>query len=110
MDKDRSIIKKIIEYIENIQDAQKRFGNDYKVFISDKDYYQSVCMCLLQIGELSHHLTTEFTMLHGDIPWKSIVGLRNQVVHGYGNLDTETIWATLIDDLPGLLEKCRAIL
>jgi uncharacterized protein with HEPN domain len=110
MDKDKGIITKIIEYTENIQNAQKRFGNDYDKFVSDRDYYNSVCMCLLQIGELSHHLTTGFTVTHNEIPWKSVVGLRNQVVHGYGSLDTETIWATVIEDIPVLYQKCKAII
>ena len=85
MDKDISIIKHILEHIESIFKTQKRFGSDIAVFISDRDYFNSVCMSLLQIGELSHHLTSEFIKTHADIPWKNIIGLRNVVVHGYGN-------------------------
>jgi uncharacterized protein with HEPN domain len=66
-------------------------------------------MSLLQIGELAHHLTIEFTNAHADIPWKNIIGLRNIVVHGYGQLGTETVWSTLTDDLPELCRKCKAI-
>jgi uncharacterized protein with HEPN domain len=110
MDKDIGIITHIIEHIENVYNAQKRFGDDYKVFITDKDYFNSVCMSLLQIGELAHHLTTEFITAHADIPWKNIIGLRNVVVHGYGQLDTETIWSTITDDIPELFQKCKAII
>jgi len=110
MDKDIEIIKRIIEYIENVRNTQKRFGNEYKIFISDKDYFNSICMSLLQIGELAHHLTTKFTAAHTDIPWKNIIGLRNVVVHGYGQLDMEMIWSTLTDDLPELYRKCKSIL
>jgi len=109
MDRDGRVIKHIIEHIENMLNTQKRFGNDIKIFIADKDYFNSVCMSLLQIGELAHHLTTEFTVKHSDIPWKSIIGLRNVVVHGYGQLDAETVWATLTDDIPELYQKCKAI-
>ena len=109
MDKDTGIIKHIIEHIENVRNAQKRFGNEYTIFVSDKDYFNSVCMSLLQIGELASHLTPEFTAAHADIPWRNIVGLRNVVVHGYGQLDTETVWSTLIDDLPELYRKCKII-
>jgi uncharacterized protein with HEPN domain len=110
MDKDKSIIKHILVHIENIFSAQKRFGNEISIFISDKDYFNSVCMSLLQIGELSHHLTTEFIKTHAEIPWKNIIGLRNVVVHGYGQIDTETIWATVISDIPDLDKKCLAII
>ena len=109
MDKNAGIISHIIEHIENIFNAQKRFGNEYKLFISDKDYFNSVCMSLLQIGELARHLTTDFTVKHSDIPWKNIVGLRNVVVHGYGQLDAEIVWATVTDDIPELYQKCKMI-
>jgi uncharacterized protein with HEPN domain len=109
MNKDIRIIKQIIEHTENVYNTQKRFGSEYKIFISDKDYFNSVCMSLLQIGELANHLTTEFTIVHADIPWKNIIGLRNVVVHGYGRLDREAVWSTLTDDLPELYRKCKAI-
>jgi uncharacterized protein with HEPN domain len=80
-----------------------------KTFYSDRDYFNSVCMSLLQIGELSHHLTTEFISAHKDIPWKNIVGIRNIAVHGYGNLDKEIVWATVTDNIPELLKKCKEI-
>jgi len=109
MDRDTGIVKHIIEHIENVLKAQKRFGNDIKIFVADKDYFNSICMSLLQIGELANHLSTEFTTKHSDIPWKSIIGLRNVVVHGYGQLDAETVWATLTDDIPKLYQQCKAI-
>ena len=110
MDKDINIIKHILEHIENIFKSQERFGGDISVFISDRDYFNSVCMSLLQIGELSHHLTSEFIKAHADIPWKNIIGLRNVVVHGYGQLDIETVWTTVIKDIPDLYQKCKLLL
>jgi uncharacterized protein with HEPN domain len=109
MDKDINIIKHILEHIENILKSQKRFGSDISIFISDRDYFNSVCMSLLQIGELSRHLTSEFIKAHADIPWKNIIGLRNVVVHGYGQLDIETVWTTVIGDIPDLYQKCKMI-
>jgi uncharacterized protein with HEPN domain len=109
MDKDRNIIVHIMEHVENIFSTQKRFSNEYSAFCADKDYFNSVCMSLLQIGELSHHLTIEFCKLYPDIPWKKIIGLRNVVVHGYDQLDTETVWATVIDDIPVLYQNCKKI-
>ena len=76
----------------------------------DKDYFNSACMSLLQIGELASHLTEEFAQTHADIPWRNIIGLRNVVVHGYGQLDSEIVWATIIDDIPELDLKCKKII
>jgi len=109
MDRNIKVIKNIIEHIENVFNAQNRFGNDYETFTSDRDYFNSACMSLLQIGELVRHLTAEFTAMHSNIPWKNIIGLRNIVVHGYGQLDTEVVWATITEDLPDLYQKCKAL-
>ena len=109
MNKNANLINHMIKHIENIFSAQERFGNDYQEFISDKDYFNSVCMSLLQIGELANHLTKDFTAIYTSIPWKSIIGLRNIVAHEYGQLDTETVWATITDDIPELYEKFKKI-
>ena len=110
MDKDIGIITHIIEHINNVFNAQNRFGDDFSKFVSDRDYFNSVCMSLLQIGELATHLTTEFRTIHSDIPWKNIIGLRNVVVHGYGQLDTEVVWATVSDDIPALYQQCKGLI
>ena len=67
-------------------------------------------MSLLQIGELANHLSDEFKKNNAGIPWRNIIGLRNVVVHGYGHLDADTVWATLQEDIPKLHEYCKRIL
>ena len=44
----------------DIWNTMQRFGNEKPVFELDMDYRNSVCMSLLQIGELTGHLTEEF--------------------------------------------------
>lgn len=39
-----------------------------------------------------------------EIPWNSIYGLRNRIVHDYGNVDLGIIYETLKYDIPQLLE------
>jgi uncharacterized protein with HEPN domain len=109
MDRDTTIIKHILEHIQDVIDAQNRFGKDFNVFKDDKVYFNAVCMSLLQIGELANHFSDEFTQRHGDIQWKAIIGMRNIVVHGYGSLVKERIWATVNEDIPVLFDKCKAI-
>jgi uncharacterized protein with HEPN domain len=67
MDRDRdvTIIKHVVEHAQDVIDAQNRFGNDFNVFKDDKVYFNAVCMSLLQIGELAHHLSDEFMQGHG---------------------------------------------
>ncbi|MDR2428771.1 MAG: DUF86 domain-containing protein [Candidatus Margulisbacteria bacterium] len=108
--KDTSLLKHIIKHCEAIVAAQKRFGDNFEVFKSDADYFNSVCMSLLQIGELANHLSAEFKTKHKMLPWPEIIGLRNVVVHGYGQLDAAIVWATLNEDVPKLRQYCAKLM
>ena len=44
-----------------------------------------------------------------EIPWNSIVGMRNRFAHGYNIMDDSKIWETVIVDIPILKEYCEAV-
>jgi len=35
---------------------------------------------------------------------------KNIVVHGYGQLDLETVWTTVVEDIPELYKQCKLII
>lgn len=107
--RDISILNHIIQHCDAIFSSVKRFG-DFSALTNDIDYFNSVCMSLLQIGELANHLSVEFQTTYTEVPWRNIIGLRNVVVHSYGHLDVNTVWATLQEDIPSLYRYCRSIL
>ena len=107
--RDASILRHIMNYCKDIRDSIERFGNDIEVFKSDTDYYYySVSMAMLQIGELSAKLTEGFRMETKDqMPWEIIRGMRNRFVHGYGEMDIETIWNTAATSIPEMFSFCE---
>ena len=40
------------------------------------------------------------------IQWKQIRGMRNIVVHAYGNIKLDYLWSTVITDIPALKQFC----
>lgn len=42
---------------------------------------------------------------HPQIPWRAATRLRNHIVHGYWDIDVETLVATAGDDLPGMITQ-----
>ena len=44
-----------------------------------------------------------------DILWKSIIGLRNVLVHDYGEILYERIWTICTNDLPELVRRLEAL-
>ena len=90
-ERDMSIIEKIHEYCTQIADTHERFNDSYEQFDSDFIYRNAICLCLLQIGELSGKLSNEFKEGNNDIPWRAIRGMRNMVAHEYGHIDIPTL-------------------
>lgn len=59
---------------------------------------------LLVIGEAAARLTAETTAGFSRIPFAKIVGMRNRVVHDYGQVDLDIIWETVVLHLPVVFE------
>ena len=105
-DRDKSILKRMLEYCNEIDEYVNRFGDDFEVFENDNAYKGACSLDILQIGELSGNLTEDFRNQTEEMPWKDIKGMRNIVAHGYGSLDTETTWNTIKEDIPTLKDFC----
>lgn len=107
MKKDIDILEHIRIYCEDIEETMKRFGKEKAVFDTDRDYRNSVCMSLLQIGELTGHLTDDFrNETKESIYWPAIKGMRNLFAHNYDAVDVGLVWETAISDIPILHEFC----
>jgi uncharacterized protein with HEPN domain len=55
------------------------------------------------VGEAAAHVPPEERVLHPDIPWPEIVGLRNRLIHGYDSVDFDILWQIVTEDLPQLI-------
>lgn len=107
--KNIDLLKHISRYCDEILQTHNTFGDNFENFRKNKDYFKSISMSLLQIGELANHLSNDLTKKHSDIPWAKIVGLRNIIVHGYGILETETIWEVSKENVTALQKRCIEI-
>ncbi|KGN37186.1 HepT-like ribonuclease domain-containing protein [Knoellia subterranea] len=69
--------------------------------------YDAVLRNLAVIGEAVKSLADDFKASHDEIPWASIAGLRNVVVHEYFRVNPDLIVDILDNHLP-LLEVAMA--
>jgi len=102
--RDFSIIKKIIKYCEEVNEAHSIFNHSFAEFKTNSVYRNSIALCILQIGELTNNLSDDFKNNHSQIPWKSIKGMRNIVAHKYGSIDIQILWETSETDIINLYE------
>jgi len=69
----------------------------------------SIVHLLEIIGEAANKVSPEFRRKYDKIPWKSIVGMRNRLIHGYYDINLDIVWKTVITDIPPLLEELKKI-
>jgi uncharacterized protein with HEPN domain len=100
-------LKKIVDYCNQIDATKARFGQSFKDLEEDSDYRNSAAMCILQIGELSTHLSPEFRKEHGGVPWQDIIGMRNIAAHHYGEFRLHYLWDTMNNDISSLRDYCN---
>ena len=70
----------------------------------------SVLFRLIQISENSGKLTQEFKDSHIEIPWQAIKGMRNKIVHEYGDVELSVVHQTITEDIPCICEKLENML
>lgn len=104
------VLLDIISYCNDIQEAAQRFGEDYAVFKQDSVYKNATALCVLQIGELTTHLTDDFKQTYTGIPWTQIKALCNLIAHNYGKIDDESLWETITNGIPKLKDYCSTII
>ena len=109
-DRNADVLRRIISYCHEIEEATGRFGKDYTVFAQDSVYRNATALCVMQIGELTTHLTNDFKQTYTGMPWTQIKALRNVVAHSYGKIDVESLWETITIDIPKLQYYCSDII
>lgn len=68
----------------------------------------SIMFRLIQISENADKLTDEFKK-QTSVPWRAVKGLRNRIVHEYGNVDLTVVYDTVTIDLPELYCELKGI-
>lgn len=69
----------------------------------------SMSFRLIQIQENAKKLTNAYKEKHNTIAWTDIAGLRNRIVHDYGNVDLDIIFSTLTEDIPWLITELEKL-
>ncbi len=104
--RDMIVLKKIIQYANEIETIIIRFELTRKTFEIDFVVRHAIAMCILQIGELVGKLSDEFKKENNAMPWRDIKAMRNIAAHNYGEIDIDLLWETAIGDIPTLKEYC----
>ena len=85
-------------------------GLNQEAFVADRRTYDATLRNIQLIGEAATHIPIWVREAHPEIPWRSIIGTRNQVAHGYLGMDDDVIWDIIQTDIPNLLPQLQRLL
>ncbi len=85
-------------------------GLSYEEFILREQTIDAVERNIEKIGEAAAAIPDDVRKRHPEVPWKSIVGLRNKVIHHYFAVDHEVVWQIVTKNIPATKGKIAEIL
>jgi uncharacterized protein with HEPN domain len=62
------------------------------------------------IGEAARGVPEDVRILAPEIPWSNIIGMRNILVHGYFDIDTDIVWNAATHDVPAIKPAVEKLL
>ena len=82
----------------------------YDDFLQDLKTQDAILRNIQVLGDAATNIPPEICLLHQDIDWKYIIGMRNLVTHRYFDVDMWILWTTITDDLPLLERQLKTII
>lgn len=105
---DNYFVRKILDDINFIIENTKELTKER--FEKDKILSRGLLFYLIQLTENSKRISEEFKRKNTLVPWNQIIGLRNRVVHDYGNVDVGVVYNTLLYDVPHLKDLFEKVI
>ncbi|PSO49826.1 MAG: hypothetical protein BRC33_05200 [Cyanobacteria bacterium SW_9_44_58] len=103
------------EYLHDIQEASRRIatytaGMTEQTFWEDSKTQDAVIRNLEIIGEATKNLTNEVRERYPEIPWKSMAGLRDRLIHNYFGVNLDIVWQIVVQELTKVSSQLEIIL
>ncbi|MFM7601810.1 MAG: DUF86 domain-containing protein [Pseudanabaena sp.] len=97
------------DFLQDILDAIAEIGVfvsgvSFDDFEANREKTLAVVKLLEVIGEAVKQIPNDRRDCYPDVPWKSIAGMKDVMVHEYWQIDVAVVWATVQRFLPSLKE------
>lgn len=113
----RGVILHILQKLEDAiillkeRTAMIHSVDDFVCSPSGMEKLDAACMLLIAIGESVKNLDKQsqgkLLPAYPSIPWKLVMGIRDVIAHHYFDVDADTIYQVISEDLDPLLEAIR---
>ena len=103
--------KRLFDMLTEAKRSQKfASGKSLEDLYNDDMLAYAIVRCLEIIGEAASTATEETRQLYPNLEWRKMIGMRNRIVHEYGNIDITIVWNTVEDIIPTLIDDLQQII
>lgn len=83
---------------------------EFATFEQDKRTVYAVVRAIEVVGEAAKNIPPSLKEQYPNIPWRSIAGMRDKVIHQYFGVDLQVLWDTVQQDIPPLRTAIAQVL
>lgn len=103
-----------LESIIDIEKAAQRIlrfasGIEKTDLIANEEKLSAILYQITIIGEATKRLSMQFREQHPEIPWRSLAGMRDVIVHEYDQVDLDIVWDVIEREIPQLLVQLEPL-
>lgn len=102
-------------YIDDILEALQRIesytaGLNFDTFSQDSKTIDAAVRNFEIIGEAAKKIPEETKKKYSQVPWKTMSGMRDKLIHEYFGVNLKVLWRTIKEDLPPLKPVIEGVL
>jgi uncharacterized protein with HEPN domain len=101
MSRDPAYLLDILQAARRIREGVE--GVTKEAFLKEWMRHSAIVRQIEIVGEATKRLSEEFRNSQPEIPWRSMAGMRDVVIHGYDHVDLEEVWKVAETDIPKLI-------
>lgn len=98
----------MLDYADKLRAVSAQTTRDQ--YDTDEKIQAAYRYWLQVIGEAARQVQPAFQTEHPQIPWRPIIGMRNRIVHDYLGIDDDTVWKTVEERIPELIDELKKLI
>jgi len=106
----KGVRQPLLDMLASIGRIEQFSAKGEEIFRHSRENQDAIIRNFEVLGEAVERLPAKVREDAGDIPWTSIAGFRDVLVHQYDKVDLDVVWQIIRVQLPALKQQLQALL